>query len=200
MRDRWYSDNRDLVKWGALFHLAESSNCRAILQIVFYRPEADWPKLQEDEHETSFPNVVIQHFRNVEQIKHLCSDSGFTITVFKEALDGSRESYVKKILETLEGLHDQRLIAFLDPDTGLAPSRAGPEHVRPDELLAIYSHLKSQDWLVLYQHRQRRRDWIEYNRRKFVQALDLPRQSVKTFSSLKLASDVVLFAAQSRHS
>jgi hypothetical protein len=200
LRDRWYSDNRDLVKWGALFHLAESSKCRAILQIVFYRPEADWPFLQKDEHEIPFPDVVLKHFRDVEQIKHLCSESRLTIKVFKESLDGSRESYVQKILETLQIFHDQRLIVFLDPDTGLAPKTAGLEHVRPDELLAIYSHLKPQDWLVLYQHRQRRRDWIEYNRRKFVQALDLPRQSVKTFSSLKLASDVVLFAAQSRHS
>jgi hypothetical protein len=180
--------------------LAESSKCRAILQVVFYRPDVDWALLQEDQHQIPFPNIVLDHFRNVEHIKLLCNDSGLTIKVFKEALDGSRESYVQKILEILQIFHDQRLIVFLDPDTGLAPKTAGLEHVRPDELLAIYSHLKPQDWLVLYQHRQRRRDWIEYNRRKFVQALDLPRQSVKTFSSLKLASDVVLFAAQSRHS
>jgi hypothetical protein len=38
MRDRWYADNRDLIKWGVLLRLAGSFEPRRILQLGFYRP------------------------------------------------------------------------------------------------------------------------------------------------------------------
>ena len=38
MRDVWYADNRDLIKWGVLFRLAERYEALRIIQIVYYRP------------------------------------------------------------------------------------------------------------------------------------------------------------------
>ena len=32
MRDRWYADSRDLIKWGVLLRLAESFDARRVLQ------------------------------------------------------------------------------------------------------------------------------------------------------------------------
>ena len=37
MRDIWYADNRDLIKWGALFHLARVFEAVRILQVAYYR-------------------------------------------------------------------------------------------------------------------------------------------------------------------
>ncbi len=37
MQDRWYGDNRDLIKWGVLLRLAATFEASRILQIVFYR-------------------------------------------------------------------------------------------------------------------------------------------------------------------
>jgi len=37
MRDRWYADNRDLIKWGVLLRLAGSFEAPRILQLTFYR-------------------------------------------------------------------------------------------------------------------------------------------------------------------
>jgi len=38
MRDKWYADNRDLVKWGVLLTLAERHAAKHILQVLYYRP------------------------------------------------------------------------------------------------------------------------------------------------------------------
>jgi hypothetical protein len=37
MRDKWYVDNRDLVKWGILLRLAERYAAKHILQVLYYR-------------------------------------------------------------------------------------------------------------------------------------------------------------------
>ena len=38
MRDQWYGDKRDMVKWAALLHLAQRERLSAILQVALYRP------------------------------------------------------------------------------------------------------------------------------------------------------------------
>ena len=37
MRDKYYADNRDLVKWGVLLTLAEQHAARHILQVMYYQ-------------------------------------------------------------------------------------------------------------------------------------------------------------------
>jgi len=39
MRNRWYSDKRDLVKWSILIHLARMTAATRILQIAYFRQE-----------------------------------------------------------------------------------------------------------------------------------------------------------------
>src|SRR5271169_3122065 len=39
MRDRWYGDNRDLVKWATLLHLAHTNRVGTILQVAMYRAD-----------------------------------------------------------------------------------------------------------------------------------------------------------------
>ncbi len=40
MQDIWYSDNRDLIKWGTLFNLAEKFEASQILHVAYFRPGA----------------------------------------------------------------------------------------------------------------------------------------------------------------
>ena len=196
MRDCWYSDNRDLVKWATLIHLADASKIKTIFQVAFYRPAQRPLELLMNRITIPFPGVVLGHFRDVGQIRNLARDAHLRIKVFKHPFDGCREVYFRKLLAALGRLHNEKLIAFFDPDTGIAPDRHTLEHVLPGELGAVFQRLKPRDCLVLYQHRQRRRDWITHNRRRFAYALDLPLHKVKTFSSPELAPDVVLFAAE----
>jgi len=87
------------------------------------------------------------------------------------------------------------VIVFLDPDTGIAPKRSDHKHVGYSELEDVFSQLRTGDWLVFYQHRHRRKEWVRERSMEFANTLSLLPQQVTTFSS-PLASDVVLFAAQ----
>ena len=102
MRDCWYADQRDLVKWASLIHLAQSSRSDAILQVAFYRPEDELPKLFLNGDSVPFPPAVYSHFRNVDHIKTLeaASLAGLRIEVFKDIFDGPHE-YFARLAEKL---------------------------------------------------------------------------------------------------
>ena len=38
MKDIWYADNRDIIKWSVLLRLAEQYKAAQILQVAYYRP------------------------------------------------------------------------------------------------------------------------------------------------------------------
>lgn len=79
MRDIWYSDNRDLIKWGVLLRLADIYDAARILQLAFYRP-SEFGRLVIDGQEHDIPKEVIAHFRNVRTIGGL--GSKVRVTVF----------------------------------------------------------------------------------------------------------------------
>jgi hypothetical protein len=196
VRDCWYGDERDLVKWASLVHLAQNSRSDTILQVAFYRPQDEFPKLFLNNEGVPFPAAVYSHFRNLDHIKALevTSVAGLRIEVFKDRFDGSHE-YFAGLAKKIQQLHPRRLIVFLDPDTGIAPKRTGHKHVGYSELKDVFSELSIGDWLAFYQHRPRRKEWVSERRKEFADTLLLPPQQVTTFSS-PLATDVVLFAAQ----
>jgi len=63
MRDKWYADNRDLVKWGVLLTLAERYAATHILQVLYYRP-TEWAQLELDGEQAPLPAAVIRHSRS----------------------------------------------------------------------------------------------------------------------------------------
>ena len=66
MRDKWYGDNRDLVKWGVLLTLAERCAAKHILQVLYYRP-TEWAQIEIDGDQVPIPAAVIRHFRSVSE-------------------------------------------------------------------------------------------------------------------------------------
>ncbi len=68
MQDRWYGDNRDLVKWGTLFELARRYEAKQILQILYYRRA----KIEIDGEVVEIAKEVTHHFlRDVNLIRNL---------------------------------------------------------------------------------------------------------------------------------
>ena len=201
MRDRWYADNRDLVKWASLVHLAQKNRVGTILQVAFYRPDRNEWKLQTPVGRVPFPQPVHAHFRRLEQIEGLAKAAGLQIEVFREALEvngtlSARERYIRAVVSKLQIFKDRQLILFLDPDTGIAPKRFDWRHVLPAELRLLHDCLKPRDWLVLYQHRYRQQDWLMRSRKKFATSVNVSTGRVQTFSCPELANDVAFFAAR----
>jgi len=63
MRNQWYSDNRDLVKWGVLLEVAGRHRAKHILQVLYLRPNT-WESLEIDGEQVELAPAVIQQFRS----------------------------------------------------------------------------------------------------------------------------------------
>lgn len=87
MRDEWYGDKRDLVKWGILIVLAEQAGLQHIVQIAYYRPTT-WPLLNIDGIDVPIPPPVLSHSRNVGDVIRL--GGHVRITVVDAALENPR--------------------------------------------------------------------------------------------------------------
>lgn len=191
MKDIWYGDNRDIVKWGGIVHLCSKTGIKFVLQIAYYRSQ-QWLEMSFDNDHVNIPREVFRHFRSLEDIKRLGLDIGINIQVInKEFSHSRRESYHNEILNCLNNLKERKIV-FLDPDTGLAPNKAGTEHVKPNEVLLIWESLKEGDFLVLYQHSFRSKNWVNIRKKQLAEACHVEENKVGEWSS-DLAKDVIIF-------
>lgn len=209
MRDIWYADKRDLVKWATLYHLAHIFKGSRIIQIAFYRKENKFGKIIIDNQEKEIPKEVISHFRDIHKIKDIkfqvpveIFDTSFEYK--KEEAKQHRHNYLLSAIERLGSYRKEKLIVFLDPDTGLQPmqtklkTKQKPEHVSEEEVRKIWDALKPKDVFVLYQHQTNRngKSWIEPKQIQFAKAIGLSNDAVKWAYGPEVANDVVFFYAQ----
>jgi len=192
MRDKWYGDKRDLVKWGALLKIAERHRAKHILQILYYRA-SEYASVEVDEEPVELSTAVRKHFRSISSVSGIsCSAQ---IEVMTEPF-GDRASYQSKILERIHRRPQFPGIVFLDPDTGLEPpGRGRPEHVLESEVSEIWRNLRSGDVLALYQHQTNRNGspCIEPKRGQLARVLTVGPSRVRVAKSPGIAEDVVLF-------
>lgn len=194
MRDRWYGDKRDLIKWGILLRLAEIFEAERILQLAYYRP-SEFGRLVIDGQEHDIPAEVIAHFRNLRTIGGI--GSNVRVTVF-DPLFQDRAAHLKAVLALLPAYAQERCIMFLDPDTGLEPGVPSLDHVLGSEARAIRDAMKVGDVFAFYQHQTNRtgQDWIEPKRSQLAETLRISIEALKKANSPAIAQDVVFFYAQ----
>ena len=198
MKNIWYADNRDIIKWGGIVHLCNTTGIKHVTQIAYFR-ESSRLQLDFNGKDVSIPQDVIIHFRSMRDIKQLGTKVGITIDVVEnEFSHNDREKYTKSICQQIQK-QTQRKIVLLDPDTGLAPdsNKAKVEHVKPDEVSMIWHSLNNSDFLVLYQHRFRDTDWRDIRKKQIAKACNINMSLVKEWKAPKsakdLAKDVVFF-------
>jgi len=198
MRDKWYGDNRDLIKWGILLELGRSYGSKHILQVLYYRPTV-WAKLEVDGKRVSLNFAVIEHFRSASSIKTLRRSPPIeTIETVSEDCK-NRIKYQNIVLDKIRSRVDPPGIVLLDPDTGLQPkSGAGATHVSEKELAEIWKALLPRDVLVLYQHKTNRNgsEWIPEKKEQFETALGIKKGAAKLGQSKDIANDVAFFYAR----
>ncbi len=192
MRDEWYGDKRDLVKWGVILELARRYKAEHILQVLYYRP-TEWKSLEVDGQEIRLNLAVLQHFRDSTSISKIACKCRVEVVSdpFKFRGDYHREVIKRIRLRTkLPG------IVFLDPDTGLEPKgKPTLKHVLGSELKDIWDALSKGDVLLLYQHQTNRdgSEWIQAKKRQFEKALGIGGGESKIGRSEGIANDVVFF-------
>src|SRR5208283_2688702 len=136
MRDKWYSDNRDLVKWSTLLLIARQHHSKCIFQIAYLR-KSNYGKLEIDGKQYEIPMEVISHFRDNHKIIKLIK---YPEVVFIDDEFGERADYLESIKRIINNNSDKKsCIIFLDPDTGLEPyGRPNHNHVLEKELKEIW--------------------------------------------------------------
>ena len=191
MKDEWYGDNRDLVKWGVLAELANRHNINRILQVLYYRP-SDWKGLQLDGEEVQLPNAVQEHFRNVLNIRSMKIQAMIEVV---DTLFENRDDYLALVLDKVRSAYRGNTIVFLDPDTGLEPQNSGPTHVLRSEVSAIWREMVPGEILVFYQHQPNRNGdpWIEPKKNELEDALGVPHGFAKIAVGPKIARDVAFY-------
>ena len=194
MRDQWYGDNRDLVKWGALVHLARREAVCVILHVAMRRPGPAPASLTTAHGKVDPPAEVFRHFRDLDDIQRLAHVTGLAIEVLKEPFS-DRAAYFGRVCERVRARRGGPTLVLLDPDIGLAPEIPGPEHVTSAEVAAVFAALRPGDVLVCYQHARKQKDWRGRARRAFANAPGLPSFEVEMLGS-ELARDVLLLAVK----
>ena len=194
MRDQWYGDNRDLVKWSALVHLARREAVSAILHVAMCRPGPAPAPLATAHGKVDPPAEVFRHFRDLDDIQRLAAVTGLEIEVVKEPFT-DRTAYFGRVCERVGAPRGGPMLVLLDPDVGLAPEIHGPEHVTSAEVAAVFAVLQPGDLLVCYQHARKQKDWRGRARRAFANAPGLPSFEVEVLQS-EVARDVLLLAVK----
>jgi hypothetical protein len=189
MRGIWYGDRRDRVKWGALLHLADTRAISCIVQVAYFR-HSPGPMLQTQEGEVSLSVAVWKHFSDLAYIKRLGEATGKNIVVLDQPFDPARRrEYVATVVAELREV-ERPMIVFLDPDTGIEPARAEPEHVTRQDIGEIWAALLPGDILAVYQHADRTTTWRDDRGQKMAAACD--NTPVQAILGTGVASDVAM--------
>ena len=194
MRNKWYSDNRDLIKWSVLLLLARRADADRIIQFAFLNP-SDFGQIEIDGEPHEIPSEVLTHFRNLRNVTRLSSHP--RISVFDCAFR-NRDSYLRAALNYVASFSQERCVVFLDPDTGLEPNGGGDtKHVLENEVLAFWDALPHGTIFVFYQHETNKagKPWIEDKRTQLANAIGVPIETIGVASGPKIAKDVVFFYA-----
>lgn len=198
MRNKWYSDNRDLVKWSALLLIARKHLSERIFQIAYFRP-SHYGKFEMDGREYEIPSEIYEHFRDIRNITKLTSQP--EIIVFDEEFK-DRSTYLNAIKTLIrQNTNKQRCIVFIDPDTGLEPNgKSNHNHVLETELETIWNVMPFQWILAFYQHKTNRKneEWVEPKRKQFSKAIGVSVNNVEVAYAFDIANDVVFFFAVKR--
>ena len=190
MRNAYYADNRDLVKWGVLLHLADEFDLARVLQVVYLRGTT-WGDLEVDGRRVPLPESVHAHFRDVRGVSRMVDAPRIDVldTLFED-----REDYTRHIIDAVgERTDGERTLVFLDPDTGLEPAHPDAKHVLESELREVWQAMLPGELLAVYQHQTNRsgQPWVEPKRLQLETALGLPAGSVKVAGGPSIARDVV---------
>lgn len=195
MQECWYSDNRDLVKWAALAHLSEAHGVKTLVQALYLSGPPRRPSVSYASGSFIVSDAVWNHFRSLANIRRLAEEIHVDIEIVEDKMDQrNRDAYTGQIECVVRRSARPRLL-FLDPDTGLAPSKWGNQHVTTTELKRLWDVLGNGDWLVVYQHARRKKGWLDDVCREVRLALPNARDIEVFRSNDRGLQDSALFAA-----
>lgn len=204
MRNEWYGDRRDVVKWTSLLHLAQREEIDRIVQIAMCTDmEPAPPEITTLDREIVQCQAVaaqvanhFHHHNDLNGIRPFGQHFGIDVEVrLAPFAHPGRGQYFDNVLNEIRA-STKRTIWFFDPDTGIEPQGgANEKHVRLQELLDAFKAMRSGDYLACYQHAWREDNWQTLARNRLAARLDIAKNRVEVFAS-DYASDVIILAVE----
>ena len=190
VKDIWYGDRRDLVKWATLAHLAERHSLMTIVQVPYLRFGARGT-LQFDDGQVPILSEVWSFFRDITAVRSLGDILRRQIVVIDEPfVPGRRPAYRHRVVEAVKALESPKIV-LLDPDTGLAPAKPTSKHATREDVAAVWEVLQPGDWLAVYQHRSHNKTWKQDAAKRFA---SMCGDNVELYDAPDIASDVLFLA------
>lgn len=204
MKRQWFSDAKDLVKWGVLESLGRAlDGTTNIVWVAMLTP--DFQAFQERQlvPEGAISQRVYDFFRDPSRIAGLANAEGLRITpVMQPFVHRHRESYFEAVCALVTDLHEEsgdRLFVFLDPDTGIRAGNGGnPErYVLPANLSRVYASLRRGDSLFVYQHAPQGNaagddGWLTERRGIMAQACGVAIERIAAYRSPALTRELAI--------
>ena len=206
MRNQWYGDKRDFIKWPTLLYLAKREGIARIFQVAMKTDsEPPGPEITTlNGSEVVCEKIAAQvagYFyghNDLSGIRVVGKQFGIGIVVWSRIFKhAKRDAYFKDILAEVQK-SECPTIWFFDPDTGIEPpSGAKKTHVKLAELAGVFQLMPEGDYLACYQHARREKEWIWQNevRKSLSDELKVKVDSVEVFTSA-YAPDVIFLAVR----
>ena len=207
MRNEWYGDKRDFLKWPTLLYLAKREGIRRIFHVAMRTDtKPTCPVITcLNGARVNCEDITVQvadHFHqhnDLNGIKAVGKHFGVDIVVRSEAFThANRGGYFAKILAEIQK-HQCPTVWFFDPDTGIEPqkSRANHKHVKLAELSNAFQRIPGGDYLACYQHapRGKKQGWQKQPRLRLSQQLGVDETEVEVFVT-DYAKDVIILAVR----
>jgi len=188
VREYYFSDHRDLIKWSVLLHLVREHKLKTIVWTPYLRPEDELHSFHFPNEPVPVTNNVWDFFRGIQRIKKLLEREGVVVKIIEEMFNHTKRTACSDNLRRHLNGCARSLLLFLDPDTGLEPSVAKKVHVTKCGVKRAWSDLRRGDWLVLYQHARREKGWINTVRGQLKEICE--GVDVDVAHSKKIAKDV----------
>ena len=205
MRNEWYGDKRDFLKWPALLYLARRQKIGRIFQVAMCTDAVPThPKIktlngQMVECQDISRHVADHYHRHndLNGIRAVGKHFGIDIEVWLEQFThATRVEYFQEVLKEIRK-STARTVWFFDPDTGIEPpkSEADKTHMRLQELSNTFALLRPRDYLACYQHAWWKQDWRTQARTRLSEHMSVDENEVEVFTS-DYSKDVIILAVE----
>jgi len=194
MRDQFYGDRKDVLKWTLALQAAGEE--KDILYVAMYRPNEGLHGKDFRPIDQAIPQVVRffdtarekfvngQHRRCVDVVALLPGRIDLVPEIYEHR---ARREYFDRVRGRLgKASSGKNAVVLLDPDNGIAGVSANSKHVCPEQIEDVWPAMRPGDVLLVYQHQFRDKEWRSKRRTALSSALGLSQERIRD----RCASDV----------
>ena len=152
MRDEFYGDRRDLWKW--TIALREAHSGRKILHVAMLHPAPRRLRQMPRDIDERVWEFFKKEWECLDAETSRCSRIarlGDEVKLISSPFDNKRRSqYFGSVVTTLASRsRDERYVVLLDPDTGIAGSKATSKHICADDVKTVWGAMRTGDVLLI---------------------------------------------------